>query len=614
VHNIKAAHEALESGASEMTRGRKISISIAATLVVLAGAALIFGNLQMRVSAFYLGIPQPQHSVAVDRDIMVKMSDGVRLAADIYRPNSPGKYPVVITRTPYSKDNTHHRYAFAGKLFASQGFVFVVQDVRGKYKSDGEYYPYANEGVDGHETFEWAGAQEWSSGKVGAYGFSYFGSTQWLSAPYQSKYLQAMVPIVTSQNIYPRWIYNGIFRFNDILFWHYGNSCKTDRKIGDIDSEKAIRGLPLIKADDAMGLDVLPYNDWISHPTPDDYWERLRVDNKVDRILAPALLIGGWYDYYLELMFDDYNRMITQGGSKEARQSRIIIGPWTHESVSKFDDVDFGKDADFTYQIRTILDWYRYRLKGEQKGAFESGPITIFVMGKNEWRTEKEWPLARMQFTKYYLHSGGKANTAQGDGILDLTPPTEESADHFTYDPANPVPSIGGTSIYGNAKPGPRDQREIEKRTDVLVYSTPRLERDIEITGPVEAVLYASSTAKDTDFSAKLLDVYPDGKAINLRSGMVRARYRESLVEPAFLEPGIIYQFQFPVGATSNLFKKGHRVRIEISSSHFPEFGRNLNNGGDIGTSSEIVKADQTLYHDEIHPSYVLLPVIPEEE
>lgn len=595
-----------------MAKRRVIVFVVAAVLlVVIAAIIVLFHTLQWRIDALDLGIPQPAYSVVSDRDVMVPMTDGVNLAADVYRPKAPGKYPVVITRTPYSKDNPEHKYEFAGKLFASQGFVFIVQDVRGKYKSEGQYYPYIHEGRDGHDTFEWAGIQNWSNGKVGTYGFSYWGSTQWLSAPYQSRHLRAMVPIVTSQDIYPRWIYNGIFRFNDVLFWHYGNSCKTDRELEDIDPEKAIWTLPLIEADDALGFEIAPYNDWISHPTPDEYWDQVRVDDKVDRILAPALLIGGWYDYYLELMLADYNRMISQAGSAEARQSRIIIGPWTHESVSKFDDVDFGEQADFMWQIKAILDWYNYWLKDEQNGAAQSGPITIFVMGKNEWRNEREWPPARTHFLKYYLHSDGKPN--ETGGILSPETPGGEPADHFTYDPANPVPSIGGTSIYGNATPGPRDQSSIEKRPDVLVYSTPPLEDEVEVTGPIEALLYASSSAKDTDFSAKLVDVYPDGKAINLRSGMVRARYRESLTQPSFLEEGKVYEFRIFVGVTSNLFKKGHRIRVEISSSHFPEFGRNLNTGEDIGTSTRIVQAHQTIYHDEAHPSHIVLPIIPEE-
>jgi putative CocE/NonD family hydrolase len=232
-------------------------------------------------------------------------------------------------------------------------------------------------------------------------------------------------------------------------------------------------------------------------------------------------------------------------------------------------------------------------------------------MGANTWRTEQEWPLARTQYTKLYLHSGGQANSLSGNGRLDGTQPSNEKPDRFVYDPANPVPSIGGTSYFGALTAGPQDQREIEARDDILIYTTHPLEADLEVTGPVTLVLYASSSARDTDFSAKLVDVYPDGKAIDLRTGMLRARFRNSLAEPAFLDPGAVYRFEIDIGATSNLFRKGHRIRLEVSSSYFPEFGRNLNTGAPIGMTSEMIQAEQTVYHDESHLSHLLVPVIP---
>ena len=553
----------------------------------------------------------PSYSIVVDENVMAPMRDGVLLAADVYRPDAPGRFPVIVTRTPYDKRNPEHQYEFAGRMFAMQGYVFVVQDVRGKFESGGDYYPYMTEAEDGHDTFEWAGKQEWSDGAVGTYGFSYWGSTQWLPAPYHSEHLRAMVPIVTGHNIYERWIYYGMYRWNDVLFWHYGNTCRTHRELEGIDIDKAVRHLPLIEADKALGVELPALNHWIEHPTPDKYWDQVRVDDKVERIMAPALIIDGWYDYYLDLAFEDFNRMRTRGGSEEARMSQIIVGPWTHQADSEFDDVDFGPEAGFMDQIKTLVRWYDRWLKGEQNGITEEGPIRIFVMGRNEWRTEKEWPLARARYEKFYLHSAGRANTGDGDGGLSAEPQGEEPPDHFVYDPADPAPSVGGTSIYGSAEAGPRDQREVEKRGDVLVYTTDALDEDIEVTGPVRLMLYASSSAKDTDFSAKLVDVYPDGKAINLQVGMIRARYRDSFTEPSFLERGQTYEFDIKVGSTSNVFKKGHRIRLEVSSSYFPEFSRNLNTGADIGMTSEMIKADQTIYHDTERPSHLVLPIIP---
>jgi len=593
---------------------RRIAIISVALVIVGVVFYFCFETLMWKVVAWRLGIPQPKYSVVMDENVMVPMRDGVRLASDVYRPDAPGRFPVIVTRTPYDKRNPEHKYDFAAKLFATQGFVCIIQDVRGKFDSEGAYYPYMTEAEDGHDAFEWASTQEWSNGNVGTYGFSYWGSTQWLPAPYHSEHLKAMIPIVTGQNLYERWIYNGIFRWNDVLFWHYGTTCRTHRDLDGIDLDKAIRRLPLIEADNALGVDLPAFNHWIQHPTPDMYWDQIRVDDKVAQIRAPALIIDGWYDYYLDSALADFNRIRAGGGSEEARMSRIIIGPWTHEAESEFEDVDFGPEADFMMQIKTMLRWYGYWLRGEDNGVTREGPIRIFVMGRNEWRTEREWPLARTRYEKYYFHSSGRANSVHGDGELNMDPPGGEPPDHFVYDPANPVPSVGGTSIYGAAKAGPKDQREVERRGDVLVYTTDTLDEDVEVTGPVRLVLYAASSAKDTDFSAKLVDVHPDGRAINIQAGMVRARYRDSFTEPSFLERGVVYEFDIKVGSTSNVFKKDHRIRLEVSSSYFPEFSRNLNTGAEIGTTSEMVTADQTVYHDAERPSYLLLPIIPTED
>lgn len=571
-------------------------------------------RLKWNLVANVLDIPKPKYAVTVDKNVMIPMSDGIRLAADIYRPDASGKFPVIIVRTPYGKRNPNHKYEFAGRLFASQGFAFTVQDVRGKFDSEGVYYPYINESKDGYDTLEWAAKRDWSTGKIGTYGFSYWGSTQWLAAPTGSTRLKAMVPIVTAQDPYNRWIYNGIFRINDVLVWHYENAKRYIRDSKEIDWDSAVQYLPLIRADNALGQDISYYNDWIKHPVPGPYWDNIRVDDKVSKITAPALIIDGWYDYYLDSAIKDFNRMISNGGSKEARMSRLIIGPWTHTSKSKFDDVDFGKSASFMQQVKAILGWFQYWLKDEDNGVADEDPIKIFIMGKNEWRSEKEWPLKRTKYVKYYLHSNGCANGIEGNGLLDTELPGKESSDQFIYDPANPVPSIGGTSIYGKSKPGPADQREIEIREDVLIYSTPPLKGDIEVTGPVSLILYAASSAKDTDFAATLVDVYPDGKAINLKTGILRARFRNSLTKPSFLEKDKVYKLDLEIGATSILFKKGHRIRLQVSSSSFPEFGRNLNTGAPIGMTAKIEKAKQTIYHISKYPSYLLLPVIPVDQ
>jgi uncharacterized protein len=590
-------------------KSRTVRIVLVIILVLILGFSLALYN-KWNIVAWYLGIPAPQYAVKVLHDVKVPMRDGVKLSADIYMPSAEGKYPVILLRTMYGKGNANHKYAFTGSVFASQGFIFVVQDVRGKFDSAGDFYPYIYEAVDGFDTLEWAGTREWSTGKVGTYGFSYWGSTQWLAAPMGSKYLKAMVPVVTSQDVYQRWIYNGIFRINDVLVWHYENAPKRAQSAKGVDWDTAVRKLPLIKADDALGVDIPAYNDWIRHPQPGPYWDRIRVDDKVAKITAPALIIDGWYDYYLNLAIGDYNRMIKRGGSAEARRSMLLVGPWTHASTSKFDDADFGKEASFLQKFRMILLWFNYWLKGEQNGILSEGPVKIFTMGANTWKNVGEWPLKNTRYTAYYLHSEGNANTVRGNGVLSTVKPVTGKPDSFLSDPENPVPSVGGTSIFGNAKAGPVNQQAVESRDDVLVYTSAPLGDDLEVTGPVKLVFYASSSAKDTDFAAKLADVDPAGKSINIQAAVIRARYRESLERPLLLEKGKIYRLEIEIGNTSNLFKKGHCIRLQLAGSNFPEYGRNLNTGKDNGTTAETVKSRQLVYHDRENPSQLILPVI----
>ncbi len=601
----------MEEGSRREERSTRRWVIPLAAILLTSLAATGCLRLKWRLAAIRLGVPQPAYSVVVEKKVMVPMRDGVRLAADVYRPDADGSFPVIVSRIPYGRAEPRLQISLAGGLFASQGFVFVAQDVRGKHDSEGVYYPYIREAEDGHDTFEWAGTQPWSNGKVGTYGFSYFGSTQWLSAPHRSPHLRAMVPIVTGQNLYKRWIHDGVFRFNDVLVWHIENRGQRAEKRDDVDWAKAVRHLPLIEADDAIGHDVPAYDDWIRNPTPGPYWNRINVEGQVSEIGAPALIIDGWYDYYLDLAIEDFGRMREKGGTPEARQSRLLIGPWTHVMTDEFQDRDFGGDASFLDTTGEILRWYQRWLLDAESGLEEEKPIKIFVMGSNQWRSEAEWPLERTRWTHFYLHSGGNANTRDGDGLLSRRAPGEEPPDRYVYDPDDPVPSVGGTSIYGIAQPGPVDQSTVEARKDVLVYTTPPLEEDLEVTGPVRLVLHASSAARDTDFVATLVDVDPAGRAVNLKTGILRARFRNSTERTEFLTPGQVYELPIEIGATSNLFEKGHRIRLQVTSSCFPEFGRNLNTGAPIGLTTERALAEQTVFHDKDHPSALVLPVIP---
>ncbi len=593
----------------------KISEKPLGLLIVIAAfivSCLIFtGCNKMDIVAWYMGLPKPQFKVKVTEGVMIPMRDGVKLATDLYMPDKAGKYPVVLIRTMYGRQNKSHGYDTIARIFTSQGYAFLVQDVRGRFDSEGDFYPYIYEAADGYDTVEWAGTREWSTGKVGTIGASYWGSTQWLLSPNSSKYLKAMVPINTSQDVYPRWIYYSIFRITDVLAWFYENAPRRGRSIEGIDWNKAVSTLPLIKADDSLGENIPAYNDWINHPVPGPYWDRIRVDNRVQQITVPAMIIEGWYDYYLDLALNDFNRMRNESGSVEAKLSILMVGPWTHTMKSKFTDADFGKTASFIKQYKLVIDWFDYWLKGKDNGILTKGPVRIFTMGANTWTTEKEWPPKNVKYEDYYLHSDGNSNGLDGVGKLSKTIPGSENSDNYEYDPADPVPSVGGTSIYGNLKAGPYDQKTVESRRDVLIYTTAPLETDMNITGPVKLVFYASSSAKDTDFAAKLTDVHPDGKSLNIQAAVIRAKYRNSFDKPELLENGKVYRFEMLIGSTSVLLKKGHRIRLQLASSNFPEYGRNLNTGDDNGTTSAMVKAYQVIYHDEAHPSKLVLPVIP---
>jgi putative CocE/NonD family hydrolase len=328
---------------------------------------------------------------------------------------------------------------------------------------------------------------------------------------------------------------------------------------------------------------------------------------------VPAYLISGWYDNLVHEAWRNFTGLRTQGGSEAARQrTKILIGPWVHRLGQKGAGwaVDFGTETETDF-LDLHVRWYDYWLKGIRNGIDEEPPITIFVMGANKWRQEREWPLARTEWTSYYLGSKGKANSLRGDGTLSTSRPGPiGSVDSYSYDPANPVPTLGGQiSTYAQWQ-GPRDRRSVQERNDVLLYTSPPLESDVEVTGPVEVKLYAASSAVDTDFTGTLTEVYPDGKAVHICEGIRRASFRSSLEHPTPIVPGDIYEYTISLWETSNVFKAGNRIRLEISSSNFPRFARNLNTGQSFATTTEMKTAQQTIYHDEQHPSRLVLPII----
>ncbi|MDQ1328007.1 MAG: uncharacterized protein QG641_1292 [Candidatus Poribacteria bacterium] len=360
----------------------------------------------------------------------------------------------------------------------------------------------------------------------------------------------------------------------------------------------------------------MPYvKDWIRHSKYDDYWKSYGIKEKYSEIDAPAYFISGWYDNLLHETFRNFKGFSEQGRSPEARKgTKILIGPWTHAINSKGEgwSADFGSDM-LIDMLDLHINWYDYWLKDIKNGIDQEPPIKIFVMGANKWRFENEWPLARTRFTRYYLHSDGKANSLNGDGTLSISPSqSDESPSLYIYDPENPVLTLGGQISTHPELQGPRDRRSIQERDDVLVYTSATLEKDLEVTGPVEVKLYAASSAMDTDFTATLTDVYPDGKVVHICEGIRGASFRESLENPTLIEPEKVYEYTISLWETSNVFKAGHQIRLEISSSNFPRYARNQNTGNPLGMSAEIKKAKQTIYNDSQYPSHLILPVIPE--
>ena len=589
-------------------------------------ARLIFRN-ALLASIFFAAVctrAADQYSVIYEHNVPVTMRDGVVLRADVYRPKADGKFPVLLQRTPYDKNGG---FAF-GLQGAARGYVVIIQDSRGRYASQGEWYTFKHESDDGYDTVEWAAALPYSDGRVGMFGGSYVGATQMLAAIAHPPHLAGICPIVTASNYHANWTYQGgAFEqwFNES--WTGGLAQNTlNRNV--VDASNAIQGMetlpltsfPLFNFGGTSGApdslaDLAPYFlDWLAHPNYDGYWKQWSIEEHYGDIQVPALTVAAWYDIFQGGSLRNYLGMKEHAGSEAARKGQhllVVIGG--HAGFGrKIGDVDFGPAAAQFDENATVLGWYDYLFKGVQN-EFAGKPVKIFVMGKNEWREEDEWPLARAQSTKYFLHSSGKANSLRGDGALSATAPRSEKTDEYVYDPANPVPTIGGPLCCDprHLPAGPRDQRPAEARDDVLVYSTPPFAQDTEITGPVSLELYAKSSAVDTDFTAKLVDVWPDGFAQNLTEGILRARYRNSQEKPELINPGEIYKFDIDVWSTSNVFLKGHKLRLEVSSSNFPRFDRNLNTGGDNETGQKCVSATNTIYHDADHPSVLILPVVP---
>ncbi len=579
-----------------------------------------------------------QYRVIRERNVMVPMRDGVRLATDIYRPDTPGRFPALVTRGPYGKDGYADNQEHSIWFFPQRGYVVVSQDCRARFDSEGDNYdPLFQEGQDGYDTVEWAARQPWCNGRVATTGQSYLGATQYtLAAGPRPPHLACMAPVSASADFHQSWVYHtgGAMEWGWMVPYAIHKGRNTLVRAGREDllaqmdeyvlppdnfaqplTDAWFRHLPLRDWIDRLKETAPYFHEYFDEEKDGPYWSGINLMRQAHKISLPMFHVSSWYDIFLEGALNGYQALRDRAATAEARRNqRLLVGPWAHirpytaPTSGETGDIDFGPEARIELHEH-LLRWFDYWLKDIESGLLDEPPVSIFVMGENRWRAEQDWPLARTHYVKWYLHSGGSANSLDGDGALSTSPPAEEPYDVYTYDPADPVPTRGGSTLI--IPQGVADQREVESRDDVLVYTSDPLERDTELTGPIAVTLYAASTAVDTDFTAKLVDVRPDGYAHNLQDGIVRARFRTSPGESSLIRPGRIYKYEIDLWSTSHVLFAGHRLRLEISSSNFPRFDRNPNTGAPIGVDATLETALQTVVHTADYPSHVTLPVIP---
>ncbi len=529
---------------------------------------------------------------AVKREAQVPMRDGVKLAANIFLPQAEGRFAVILIRTPYGKGTE----LGANDSFVNHGFAVVVQDVRGRYSSEGKFNMLDQESADGEDTINWVAKQPWSNGRVGMSGGSYSGLAQWKAAAEQPSALKAIFPVHAGIDEYRDRFYarGGAMRLGHRMLWLVENLRKPTHR--DPGFDRYVLHLPLRTMDKEAAGQTLPlWQQSLDHPGYDAFWRAMSVREQLNQVATPAFAVAGWFDPNVQSDLATITNL-----RRKSNSYRIAIGPWAHNMSVPFPGVDFGRDAG--YPVSTMqLAWFD-RWLNDKPGEVPGGPYSIFVMGANKWRDEAEWPLKRAVATRYYLAP---------DHQLSIVPP-KDGADRYSYDPRQPVPTRGGTTCCNPAifPWGPLDQRVIGSRPDVLQYQTPVLTEDLEVTGPIRVQLHISTSAPDTDFTAKLIDVFPSGEARLLTDGILRLRYREGLEKPVLAKPGQEYAITVDAGVTSNVFRAGHRIRLDIASSNFPKYDRNLNTGRPIADEKHPATAKQTIYRGGARASHVVLPIV----
>jgi hypothetical protein len=565
-------------------------------------------------------------AVAVAYDVPCTMRDGVVLRSDVYRPadGSPGPWPVLLMRLPYDKTQAENVAYAHPSWYAQRGYLVVIQDCRGRWRSDGEWSPFRDEADDGYDTIAWASTLPGSSGKVGMYGFSYAGATQLLAATRQPPALAAICPAMSASQYHDGWTYSGgALNLAFVATWATDLAAGDARKRGDA-AEVSRLGAALIAAGSWLGgiplVDALPVEpartpyvyDWLDHPDEDDYWRRWSIEADFSRIDVPALHVAGWYDVFATGSLRNFGGMQRGGGPAAVGKQELVVGPWHHMPWLSLDTVGH-EPADHTVVDRWQLAFFDRHLKGAG-GAGDGNRVRVWLMGEGRWRGFADWPPPGSESTRWFLGSAGSANSVVGDGRLTTEAPDAEPPDRFTYDPLSPIPSFGGQSCcYPGLSPmGPADQAGAECWNGVLVYTSPPLERELILAGNASLVLYAATSAVDTDWTARLCRVDANGRSTNLRAGIVRARFRENLSSSSLVTPNEVYRYEIDLGPVGACLQPGERIRLNVSSSDVPHWDRNFNHGGDNAraTVADAVVATQTVLHDRDHPSCLVLPVL----
>lgn len=565
----------------------------------------------------------PNGGVVYDRDVMAPMRDGVLLAADVYRPAGSGRWPVILMRVPYDKRYAQTNTFRHPSWYAARGYVVVVQDTRGRYASGGDFHPFHSEAQDGYDTVEWAGALPYANGRVGMYGLSYAGATQLQAALLGPPSLRAICPGITSAQYYDGWAYRGgAFALAFNVFWStflgYADARRAGRAQAADELARALgrtlercEHLPVVSL--PLAGEASYFADWLAHPTYDDWWRRWSIDEDYGRIDVPALHIGGWYDIFAAGTVRNFVGLRDGAGSSDVRRAqRLLMGPWHHEIQVSGSVHGHAANTDGvvdTWQLR----WFDQFLRDEDTGVLDEPEANAYLLGGGRWQ-QGSWPAADAREQRWFLRSAGSANSRLGDGRLSRELPEGEPPDVFVYDPLSPVPSAGGSSccVPALTPMGPAAQCAVELMRDVLVYTSEPLERELTILGEVAATLYVTTSAEDTDFTVKLCDVAPDGRSINVVQGILRGRYRDGFTTASPMEPFAVHALRIELGPVGAVLAAGHRLRVQVSSSDFPLWDRNLNVYGALAELGvcDAQTATQSVLHDAAHPSHLSLPVV----